>query len=36
MMHKLLVTAMYPLHDLEALKLLSSKWYFSKEQPVGE
>lgn len=34
MMHKLLVTAVYPLHDVEALKQLSSKWYFSKDQPV--
>ena len=36
MIHRLLVSAMYPLHDTEALKLLSSKWYFSKDQPVGE
>lgn len=34
MIHRLLVSAMYPLHDTEALKLLSSKWYFSKDQPV--
>ena len=35
MIHRALITAMYPLHDLEALKRLSTKWYYSKEQPIG-
>lgn len=35
MMHKALVSAMYPLHDEETLKRLSTKWYYSKQQPIG-
>ncbi len=36
MQHRALITAMYPLHDEESLKRLSTRWYYSKEQPIGE
>lgn len=36
MMHRALITAMYPLHDEESLKRLSTKWYYSKVQPIED
>lgn len=36
MIHRALVMSMYPLHDKENLKRLSSKWYYSKHQPIED